>query len=118
MFRLYLENLNWISNAETASGPTPKCAPDYAQFLEGIHALQELQDAQLVQLFIDPQEEIVAGPFPDPPNAPDLAIKAVEMELEVRKESQGFSLIRKTNQPMLAIDPSAKLNPAWDTFCD
>jgi len=117
VFRLYLENLNWISNAETASGPTPKCAPDYAQFLEGIHALQELQDAQLVQLFIDPQEEIVAGPFPDPPNAPDLAIKAVEMELEVRKESQGFCLIRKTNQPMLAIDPSAKLNPAWDTFC-
>ncbi|MFZ4468846.1 MAG: hypothetical protein ACOYOZ_06275 [Pirellula sp.] len=117
VFRLYLENLNWISNAETASGPTPKCAPDYAQFLEGINALQELQDGQLVQLFIDPQEEIVAGPFPDPPNASDLAIKAVEMELEVRKESEGFCLIRKTNQPMLAIDPSAKLNPAWDTFC-
>ena len=117
VFRLYLENLNWISNAETASGPTPKCAPDYAQFLEGINALQELQDAQLVQLFIDPQEEIVAGPFPYPPNAPDLAIKAVEMELEVRKESEGFCLIRKTNQPMLAIDPSAKLNPSWDTFC-
>ena len=117
VFRLYLENLNWISNAETASGPTPKCAPDYAQFLEGINALQELQDGQLVQLFIDPQEEIVAGPFPDPPNASDLAIKAVEMELEVRKESEGFCLIRKTNQPMLAIDPSAKLNPSWDTFC-
>lgn len=117
VFRLYLENLNWVSNAETASGPTPKCAPDYAQFLEGICALQELQDAQLVQLFIDQQEEILAGPFPDPPNASDLAIKAVEMELEVRKEPQGFCLIRKTNQPMLAIDPRAKLNPAWDTFC-
>ena len=25
VFRLYLENLNWVSNAETASGPTP-CA--------------------------------------------------------------------------------------------
>lgn len=117
VFRLYLENLNWVSNAETASGPTPKCAPDYSQFLEGICALQELQDAQLVQLFIDQQEEILAGPFPDPPNASDLAIKAVEMELEVRKEPQGFCLIRKTNQPMLAIDPRAKLNTAWDTFC-
>jgi hypothetical protein len=117
VFRLYLENLNWVSNAETASGPTPKCAPDYAQFLEGICALQELQDAQLVQLFIDQQEEILAGPFPDPPNASDLAIKAVEMELEVRKEPQGFCLIRKTKQPMLAIDPRAKLNTAWDTFC-
>ncbi len=63
VFRLYLENLNWVSNAETASGPTPRCAPEYAQFLEGIQALQELQDAQLVQQHIVEQEQIVAGPF-------------------------------------------------------
>lgn len=117
VFRLYLENLNWVSNAETASGPTPRCAPEYAQFLEGVHALQELQDAQLVQLYIDEQEQIVAGPLPDPPNAADTAIKAVEMELEVRKTSEGYVLIKKNSQPMLAIDPAAKLEPSWETFC-
>jgi len=117
VFRLYLENLNWVSNAETASGPTPRCAPEFAQFLEGIRALQELQDAQLVQLYFDEQEQVVAGPLPDPPNAADTAIKAVEMELQVRKTNDGYLLIKIQSQPMLAIDPAAKLEPAWDTFC-
>lgn len=117
VFRLYLENLNWVSNAETASGPTPRCAPEYAQFLEGIQALQELQDAQLVQLHIEQQEQTVAGPFQDPPNAADMAIKAIDMELEVRKQEDGYVLIKKESQPMLAIDPAAKLEPAWETFC-
>lgn len=117
VFRLYLENLNWVSNAETASGPTPRCAPEFAQFLEGIRALQELQDAQLVQLYFDEQEQVVAGPLPDPPNATDTAIKAVEMELQVRKTADGYVLIKINSQPMLAIDPAAKLEPAWDTFC-
>jgi hypothetical protein len=117
VFRLYLENLNWVSNAETASGPTPRCAPEYAQFLEGVQALQDLQDAQLVQLFIDEQQEVIAGPFAEPPNAAELAIKAVEMELDVRKDSDGYTLIKKSMQPMLAVDPAAKFEPAWETFC-
>jgi len=117
VFRLYLENLNWVSNAETASGPTPKCAPEFAQFLEGIQALQELQDAQLVQLYLDPQEEIVAGPMEVPSDEADLVMKAVELELEVRKEEKGYYLIKKSSQPMLAVDAAAKLEPAWETFC-
>jgi hypothetical protein len=49
VFRLYLENLNWVPNAETASGPTPKRAPVYQEFLRGVRALQVLQDrGQLV----------------------------------------------------------------------
>jgi hypothetical protein len=117
VFRLYLENLNWVSNAETASGPTPKCAPEFAQFLEGIQALQELQDAQLVQLYLDPQEEIVAGPFEAPSDEANLVMKAVELELDLRKEEKGYSLIKKSSQPMLAVDAAAKLEPAWETFC-
>ena len=38
VFRLYLENLNWVPNAQLASGPTPRVAPEYARFLEGIIA--------------------------------------------------------------------------------
>src|SRR3984893_12934966 len=32
VFRLYLENLNWVSNAQTASGPTPLAAPALIDF--------------------------------------------------------------------------------------
>jgi len=50
VFRLFLENLNWVSNAETASGPTPTAPPDYQQFLDGVIALQRLQDRQVITL--------------------------------------------------------------------
>ncbi len=43
VFRLYLENLNWVPNAQTASGPTPALAPPESRFLEGMKALQVLQ---------------------------------------------------------------------------
>src|SRR5262249_31055435 len=33
VFRLWLENLNWVPNAETASGPTPKGPPEFVEFL-------------------------------------------------------------------------------------
>src|SRR5262249_49176007 len=38
VFRLYLENLNWVPNAQTASGPTPRIAPDFADFRRGVDA--------------------------------------------------------------------------------
>ena len=43
VFRLYLENLNWIPNAQSASGPTPAQAPPPSAFNEGMRALQGLQ---------------------------------------------------------------------------
>src|SRR5262245_36450667 len=35
VFRLYLENLNWVPNAQTISGPTPARPPEYEEFLRG-----------------------------------------------------------------------------------
>lgn len=118
VLRLYLENLNWVSNAETASGPTPKCAPEYAVFLEGILALQELQDAQLVQLHIDEKDEVVAGPFDAPSNPAEIALKAADLKLELRVSNQQYSLIKKYEQPLLAIDDRVAEHPAWSTFCE
>ena len=57
VFRLYLENLNWVPNAQLASGPTPRVAPPHSEFLEGINALQVLQDrAQIVFALEDRSE--------------------------------------------------------------
>ncbi len=52
VFRLGLENMNWVSNAETASGPTPRDPPEYADFLAGVEALQRLTDRRQATVFI------------------------------------------------------------------
>src|SRR5215467_6218925 len=66
VFRLYLENLNWVSNAETASGPTPKEAPVYADFRRGVEALQALQTRGQVVFAVEEQDQPVGGPLPAP----------------------------------------------------
>ncbi|MFO1065429.1 MAG: hypothetical protein U0892_16305 [Pirellulales bacterium] len=60
VFRLYLENLNWVSNAETASGPTPCEAPEHGEFQAGIFALQRLQDRKLIAIFNESVEKVIA----------------------------------------------------------
>jgi hypothetical protein len=42
VLRLYLENLNWVPNAQTASGSTRRLSPTYQEFLRGARAMQVL----------------------------------------------------------------------------
>jgi hypothetical protein len=118
VFRLYLENLNWVSNAQTASGPTPKQPPDVADFLRGIAALQLLQDRGQIVFGVETREEKLGGPLPvDSVKAGDL-IEAAKNGYEYRPDEKGatWTLIRKNPQPVLLIDPEAMANPQMREF--
>src|SRR5204862_6248837 len=64
VFRLYLENLNWVSNAETASGPTPKTPPTFEEFRRGVLALQALQDRGQIVFGTEERAEPQGSPLP------------------------------------------------------
>src|SRR6266853_73837 len=64
VFRLYLENLNWVPNAETASGPTPKSAPTFEEFRRGVVALQTLQDRGQIVFGTEERHEAQGSPLP------------------------------------------------------
>lgn len=118
VFRLYLENLNWVSNAETASGPTPRTPPDYAAFREGIDALQRLQDRKLVAIFTEERDERLTDAVAATDQTPTAAIEAVKAGLEYRKDDQGrWTAIRKKQQPVLRIDNMPANDGDWATFC-
>lgn len=92
VFRLYLENLNWVSNAETASGPTPVDPPDYATFLEGVQALQRLQDRKLITLFTEEREEVISSTFAPDENTVKNSLDSVQNSLELKSTKDGVSL--------------------------
>jgi hypothetical protein len=118
VFRLYLENLNWVSNAETASGPTPSEPPEYATFLEGILALQRLQDRKLITLFTEDREESVSSTFPPTQNKVQNTIDSVQNNLELKSSSEGVSLIRRQKQPVLRVEPNVNDDNDWLIFCN
>ena len=112
VFRLYLENLNWVPNAQTASGPTPKDAPTVSSFLAGIYALQALQDRGQIVFATEERSESVGSALPaSAVQARDL-IEAVKNNLEYRSDDKGnWTLTRKTQAPVLLVSPSALNSP-------
>ncbi|MBL8474384.1 MAG: hypothetical protein KF778_13990 [Rhodocyclaceae bacterium] len=108
VFRLYLENLNWVSNAESASGPTPKAEPAYAAFLRGMEALQALQDRGVVVFGSEETDEALGSPLPaSAVRAADL-IEAAKNGYEYRSDEQGrWTLTHKVQKPVLLFDPRA-----------
>src|SRR5262245_47885973 len=64
VFRLYLENLNWVPNAQTTSGPTPDqltSPPQFEEFLRGVAALRRLQAANQMAILLEEHDERVGG---------------------------------------------------------
>lgn len=116
VFRLWLENLNWVSNAETASGPTPRDHPEYAEFLAGIEALQRLQDRKLVAMRAEEQDEKESDPVPPGPATATAAVEAVKAGLEYRHTDAGWSVVRKKTKTILRVSKEAVGDPDFVAF--
>ena len=109
VFRLYLENLNWVSNAQTASGPTPKDAPVFRDFQRGIQALQTLQDRAQLVFSVEERSEAQGSPLPAGSVTARDVIEAAKSGYEYRLDEAGtaWTLVKKTAQPILLVDPRA-----------
>jgi len=118
VFRLYLENLNWVPNAQTASGPTPKQAPVVSEFLYGIAVLQLLQDRAEIVFSSEEREERLGGPLPAAAVSAHDVVEAAKNGYEYRPDDTGttWTLIKKTQQPVLRIDPDAINSPEVQDF--
>ena len=109
VFRLYLENLNWVSNAQSASGPTPTVAPIYEDFLTGIKALQTLQDRGDIVFSIEDKVEIIGSELAlNQVKATDV-LDAAKNGYEYKLNTIGtkWSLLKKTAQPVLLVNPQS-----------
>lgn len=109
VFRLWLENLNWVSNAETASGPTPKEPPVFAEFVRGMELLQRLQDRKLIALFSDDAEDpVTAGPDEGQLSGGD-TLEAAKAGYAFRRAEGGkdWQLVKKQRKASLLVRPDS-----------
>jgi len=107
VFRLYLENFNWVSNAETASGPTPKKPPVFEDFQRGVLALQTLQDRGQMVFTVEENSEAQGSALPAGSVTARDMIEAAKSGYEYRLDAGQWTLLKKSPQPVLLIDPGA-----------
>lgn len=108
VFRLYLENLNWVPNAQTASGPTPAEAPPESDFLEGMRALQALQTRGDVVFGTEQQPKLVGAVVNTVTS--ESAVSAAQQGLEfvaASGKSSGWQLQKLERAFVMHVNPKA-----------
>lgn len=109
VFRLWLENLNWVPNAQSASGPTPARAPEVSEFQRGMELLQSLQDRNLIVFSTEEREEPLASEIAaERVTAADLIAAAKEgFEYRASQDAKSWTLLKKRRVPVMRVHPDA-----------
>jgi hypothetical protein len=105
VFRLWLENLNWVSNAETGSGPTPRLPPVYGEFLDGMRALASLEERKVIAFFVEEREDKLAEGIPAASLTARDAVEAAKAGYECHKDAGTgtWTLVHKKQQALLRV---------------
>jgi len=119
VLRLWLENLNWVPNAETASGPTPKEPPEFAEFMVGVEALQRLIDRKLATIFVEEKDDPISDDIPADKLTADAMARAAKDGFEFRKagDTRLWRLVKKKQQATLRLSPAAAKDSDFLTLC-
>jgi len=120
VFRLALENLNWVPNAETASGPVPPAPPQDAAFRRGMAALQALQDQGRVIFASEERDDPVGGSLrAEAVTGADLVAAAREgLAFRTDTVAKTATLVRRRRAPVMRVHPDAARTAEFRTFVE
>jgi hypothetical protein len=113
VLRLWVERLNGVPNAVTASGPHAGAAPDFARFLRIAELAQAAQSQELLAIRTDEREIEVGGPLPADAVTAAAAVEAAKSGLRYRRQEDGAAwvLVRKERRLVVEISPGAEDRP-------
>jgi hypothetical protein len=113
--RLWVERLNGVPNAASASGPPRRDVPDFVRFRRVAELFQMARDQKLGT--IHPEEHLVevGGALPASAVSASAMVEAAKSGLEYRPRADGrsWSLVRKERRLVVEVHPAAVGNPAF-----
>jgi hypothetical protein len=113
VMRLWIERLNGVPNAPTASGPQREFAPDFVRFQRIAYLLQLAQDRELAIIFPEQRETAVGGPIPGSLITAAAMTDAAKNGMEYRPQGNGttWALTRKESNLVIQVNPTAIDDP-------
>jgi len=109
VLRLWVERLNGVPNAATASGPQQNVIPDFGRFRRAVVLMQTAQDLGLGVVRPEERSVELSGPLPSSVITAASAVEAAKNGLEYRPRGDGASwaLVRKERRLVLELNPAA-----------
>ncbi len=113
VMRLWVERLNGVPNAASASGPEREFVPDFARFHRIAHLLQVAQNLEIIVVVARPFDLPAGSPLPVASVTSAAAVDAAKSGYEYRSDDGGASvlLVRKEHRLVMEVSPAAARHP-------
>src|SRR5262249_8525952 len=107
--RLWIERLNGVPNAASASGPPQGQAPDFVRFRRIAELLQLARNQKLGTIHPEEHRVVVGGPLPASAVSASALVEAAKSGLEYRPQENGtvWSLVRKEQKLVIEVNSEA-----------
>jgi hypothetical protein len=111
--RLWVERINGVPNAVTASGPSRDVPADFARFLRITELLQECQDRELASVRREEKSTPMGGPLPPEAVTAAALVEAAKSSLEYQRDAEGkaWVLVRREQRLVLELNPGVENSP-------
>jgi hypothetical protein len=111
--RLWIERLNGVPNAVTASGPQRGVISEFARFLRIVELLQIAQDGELAFIHTEERFQEAGAPLPAEAVTAAAEVEAAKNGMQYRASEDGKSrvLVRRHRQMVLEVNPGAESSP-------
>jgi len=116
ILRLWVERLNGVPNAVTASGPARGVISDYQRFRRLAEIFQYAQDHEMASIRSELRDTPLSGPIPAGSVTAATVVEAAKAGMEYRPSDDGptWNLIRKQNKMMIRVNPEAIGSPEME----
>jgi hypothetical protein len=119
VFRLWVEYLNRVPNAVTASGPPRGIVPEFQQFQRAAALLQILQDAGSIRFVREEKLKEMGSPLPELAVTSAALVDAAKNGFEYqRKVDKTWVLVKRDRRLELRVAPEAAASPEVVELCD
>jgi hypothetical protein len=113
VLRLWVDRLNGVPNASSASGPPRSEVPDFSRFLRIAELLQTAQDRELAT--ISSEERLIehSGPLPAERVTAAAVVEAAKNGMEYRPRGDGktWRLVRRERRLIIEVTPGVRRSP-------
>jgi hypothetical protein len=118
VYRLFVEYLNGVPNAPTASGPPRDLLPEFRDFQRAVQLLQILRDREDLRFVRTEQVTESGSPLPAESITATAQVEAAKAGYEYRRRPDNtWALIRRDRRLELKVNPRALASPEWNELC-
>jgi hypothetical protein len=109
VMRLWVERLNGVPNAASASGPQRNQIPDFERFRRVAELMQLVRNLRLGDIWPEEKAIEVSGPLPASAVTAAAAVEAAKNGMEYRPDPDGvhWTLVRKEHRLVFVVYPGA-----------